>query len=92
VTSLGFVTGYAKTDTSDGTDRFQQNRRVLKVTALFDDGSQEISLADTREMQRFPISREHPTMEINIEILQTTGNPARDFTALSEIEVQGSLG
>jgi hypothetical protein len=90
VTSLGFVTGYAKTDTTDGTDRFRQNRRVLRIIALFDDGSQEIRLADTREMQRFPISRDHSTVEINIEIVETTGNPERDFTAISEIEVLGT--
>jgi hypothetical protein len=89
VTSLGFVNGYVKVDPSDGADRFPQNRRVARVNVLFGSGSQELRLADTRELQRFPITRD-PTTEINIEILESTASTSRDYTALSEIEVQGT--
>jgi hypothetical protein len=90
VTSLGFVTGYAKTDTADGTDRFRQNRRVLALKAGFADGIQDIRLADVRDMQRFAVSH-NPTTEIKIEIVESTPNPERDFTAMSEIEVLGTV-
>jgi hypothetical protein len=89
ITSLGFVNGYVKVDPNDGADRFPQNRRVARLRAGSADDTQEIRLADVRDMQRFDFVR-GPVSDIVIEILESTGSTNRDYTALSEIEVHGT--
>jgi hypothetical protein len=91
VTSIGLLPGYAKIDPTDGTNRFFQNRRVTAVRYHFDDGSTvDQSFADTPTTQTVSISA--VTSSIVIEILSTTGDGGRDFTAISEIEVIGRPG
>lgn len=88
VTSIGLLPGYAKVDPTDGTNRFFQNRRVTAVRYHFDDGTTvDQTFADTPTTQTVPVSA--TTSAIVIEILSTTGDGGRDFTAISEVEVIG---
>jgi hypothetical protein len=88
LTQIGLLPGYAKVDPTDGTNRFFENRRITAVRYHFDDGS----TADQRfepiaTIQTVPVSAS--TSSIVIEILSTTGDGGRDFTAISEVEVVG---
>jgi hypothetical protein len=86
---VGLVPGYDKVDPCDGTDRWAQNRRPTTVTWLFDDGTQaRQTLHDTRDMQTLAVDA--TTTTIGLRIDGTTAAPERDFTAISEVSVQGS--
>ena len=58
VRTLGLVPGYAKVDSTDGTDRFIQDRRISAVRYTFDDGSSATQYFDTdnRSMQVINVS------------------------------------
>jgi hypothetical protein len=88
VLTVGLLPGYDKIDPCDGTDRWAQSRRPTRVTWLFDDGtsvSQE--LVDTPEMQTVPVDATSRFVELRID--GVTADPARDFTAISEVTIQG---
>jgi len=94
VTEVGLIPGYAKVDPVDGTDRFTQNRRVLRVTWAFDDGvTQGQAFSDSRELQAIQIPGVLTT-SITVTIEETTGVPldGRDFTPISEVRVRGVAG
>jgi hypothetical protein len=60
----------------------------MSVTWVFDDGttvSQE--LADAPEMQR--VSVDATSSQVQLRIDAVTGDPERDFTAISEVSIQG---
>jgi hypothetical protein len=89
VLRVGLAPGYNKVDPCDGTDRWEQNRRPTTVTWLFDDGTEaRQTLSDTREMQTQAVDA--TTTTIGLRIDGVTGSPGRDFTAISEVSVQGS--
>ena len=89
VTEVGLIPGYAKVDPVDGTDRFTENRRVRQVTWAFDGGvTQGQAFADSRELQTIRIPGVL-TSTIRITINETTSDPERDFTAISEVVVRG---
>ncbi len=88
VTRVGLIPGYAKVDPVDGTDRFDENRRVVQVRWTFDDGRtvvQDFSEAPDLQRVGFPPVL---TSGVTVEVLATTDG-VRDFTAISEVEVQG---
>jgi hypothetical protein len=88
VTRVGLVPGWANVDPVDGTDRFTENRRVLRVRWTFDDGRsvvQELSEDPTLQMVGFPPVR---SSSVRVEILETTDG-VRDFTPVSEVAVEG---
>jgi serine/threonine protein kinase len=92
VTSVGLIPGYAKIDPTDGTDRFLENRRIRAVRWIFDGGVvQEQTFADDRDLQTIEIPGVL-TRTITIEILETTDHGGRDFTPVSEVQVEGVVG
>jgi hypothetical protein len=89
VREVGLVPGYAKVDPCDGMDRFTQNRRVTTVTWRFDDGSSATQdLADQATMQTLAVDVTTTTITLRLDAV--TSSPERDFTAISEISVQGN--
>jgi hypothetical protein len=89
VLRVGLVPGYNKVDPCDGTDRWAQNRRPTLVTWLFDDGTDaRQTLADTRDMQTLAVDARTSTIRLRID--GVTPSPERDFTAISEVSVQGT--
>ncbi|MBW3603017.1 MAG: protein kinase [Actinobacteria bacterium] len=85
---IGLVPGYDKIDPIDGTDRFTQNRRVVRARAIFDDGtSVAMALQDDRRIQFTRV--DVVTSTVTLEILEVTDNPERDFTAISEVVFRG---
>jgi hypothetical protein len=89
VVSVGLIPGYARVDPCDGTARFTQNRRITKVTWQFDDGTTVAqALSDSAEMQMVAVSAEASTVTLHID--GVTGEPERDFTAISEVDVRGT--
>ncbi|MCB9372133.1 MAG: protein kinase [Microthrixaceae bacterium] len=89
VTSVGLINGMAKVDSCDGTDRYLDQRRETAVEWTFDDGTVIAQTLDptTRSMQRVEI--ETITTRVSLRIMGTTPPGTRDFTPISEIEVQG---
>jgi len=86
---VGLIPGYAKTDPVDGTDRFAENRRVLAVRWIFDDGTTvDQTFEEQREVQFIEASA--TTSTVIVEIVSTTSHGGRDFTPISEIEVEGN--
>jgi actin-like ATPase involved in cell morphogenesis len=89
VLNVGLVPGYAKVDPCDGADRFVQNRRPTSVTWIFDDGTTvSQQLADAPDMQRVSVDAVSSSVQLRID--GVTGDPERDFTAISEVSVQGT--
>jgi tRNA A-37 threonylcarbamoyl transferase component Bud32 len=89
VSEVGLLPGYAKTDPCDGTDRWHQNRRPTQVTWTFDDGTTvDQPLDDVASSQTVAVDATTTTIQVRID--GTTSDPGRDFTAISEVSVQGS--
>lgn len=87
VTQVGLIPGYAKVDPTDNTDRFFENRRVLSVEYSFDDGTATQSFEEAPELQSIDV--DSVTQSITITITSTSEHGGRDFTPISEVEVQG---
>jgi hypothetical protein len=88
VRTLGIVSGYAKVDPCDGTDRFAQNRRPTSVTWRFDDGSEVVQpLDDAPDLQTVAV--DVTTSSVEVVMGAVSADPVRDFTAVSEIVVRG---
>jgi hypothetical protein len=86
---VGLAPGYDKVDPCDGVDRFPQNRRPTRVTWRFADGTATTqTLDDTRQMQTVTVDAVSDAVELYIE--GVTADPERDFTAISEVTVQGT--
>jgi len=101
IDTVGLIPGFAKTDPSDGTDRYAQDRRIAAVQYTFDDGSTAVQRFDTdpanRSLQSMPVPRVR-TARIDITILEsvpgaaTNGQPAVDKVAVSEVAFAGPAG
>jgi serine/threonine protein kinase len=89
VTKVGLIPGYAKIDPVDNTNRFLEERRVLGVEYLFDDGT--VIPQSFREVPRLQFTNvdDVVTESVTIRITSTSAPGARDFTPVSEVEVQG---
>jgi hypothetical protein len=94
VTELAMTNGYTKQDRRSGADRYLEERRITRVTWTSDDGTRfEQSLTDPeRKPQRMqiPVTR---TSSLTLTIDRTTppGDPDRDYTAISEVEIGGAF-
>lgn len=89
VTRVGLVNGYAKIDPCDGTDRYFQNRRVTQVRWTFDDGTSVTQGLDPADRSTQTMAVDAETVRVQIEILATTPPGDRDFTPISDIEIEG---
>jgi hypothetical protein len=94
LSTVRILPGYAKVDVDDGTNRFLQNRRVRRVRLEFSAGpAVEATLEDEPAVQGIPVSGVR-TSFVRIVILESLP-PAladgRDFTPISEVEVEGLL-
>lgn len=88
VLAVAVLPGYAKVDPCDGADRWAENRRPTSVTWTFDDGSQVAQpLTDSATVQK--VSVDTTTTTVSLRIDGVTANPARDFTAITEVAVLG---
>ena len=78
VAELGLVPGYAKTDPTDNTDRYAENRRLTAVRWRFDDDTtieQQLDPdAELRDLQtmRIPVTT---TQRIAMEIVSSSDAP-----------------
>jgi serine/threonine-protein kinase len=95
VMSIGLIPGYDKIDSADGTDRFFQSRVVKTARFEFSDGSMaRVDFKRERTLQIASFSGIR-TRSIRIVIEATYPPPpaaegGRDFTPISEIQVQGT--
>lgn len=91
VSEVGLVNGYAKTDPPH--DWYAGNRRIQRVTWVFDDGTEVTQeLDEVRDLQSVTVEGVETTM-IELRIVEVTepgtGADRRDFTAISEVEIAG---
>jgi hypothetical protein len=92
VAELGLVPGYAKTDPTDNTDRYAENRRLTAVRWRFDDDTtieQQLDPdAELRDLQtmRIPVTT---TQRIAMEIVSSSDAP-RDTVAVSDLRVSAA--
>ena len=88
---VGLVNGYAKQVA--GVDWYPNNRRILSVTWGFDDGTTlEQTFAERPTMQRLkvpPVESSTVTITITSVTPPGSGNLGRDYTAISEVAING---
>ena len=92
VTEVGLVPGYAKVDPSDGTDRFAENRTVTAVAWRFDGGETHLQSIPSPGpvMSTEALSAPVTTTRVVLEIAGTGNDAAaRDFTAISDVQING---
>nr|WP_246401416.1 discoidin domain-containing protein [Jiangella mangrovi] len=90
ISEVGIVNGYAKVDDESGDRRYGQNRRVLAVTWIFDDGTEaSYDLEQTTEPQTFTLDAPVETTTVRLRIDEVSDPGGRDFTAVGEISLLG---
>jgi uncharacterized RDD family membrane protein YckC len=94
LTAIRIINGYAKTDPASGENRYLQERRTTAVTWIFGDGTQvQQSYTNTRRFQRLELPSHPVTSHVTMRIDATSGpgefDPNYDFTALSEVDIEG---
>lgn len=94
LTAIRIINGYAKTDPASGENRYLQERRTTAVTWTFDDGTQvQQSYTNTRRFQQLELPSHPVTSHVTMRIDATSGpgefDPNYDFTALSEVDIEG---
>jgi hypothetical protein len=96
VNSIAVIPGYAKSDPSDNTDRYLQNRRITAVRYEFDDGKSVVHTLDPNATRRTPqllAVNGVRTSTIRMVIVssepgsESNGNAAVDKVAISEVVV-----
>ena len=91
VSRVGLVNGYAKQVA--GVDWYPNNRRILAVTWGFDDGTSiEQTFAERPTMQLLkvpPVETSTVTITITSVTPPGSGNLGRDYTAISEVAING---
>jgi hypothetical protein len=89
---IGLVNGYAKTDPYDGTDRYPQMRRIVRVTWDFDGRAEVVqNLLDHTEtppLMAVPGVRVQ-TVRLTIDATTTPGQSSLDYTPISELYLLG---
>ena len=90
VSAIEILNGYHKVDQADGTDRWEQNRRVKNIELYLDTVPVAATLdTSSRNWQRIDAAGAAVT-SITIKILSSSpSKPERDFTALSEVRAKG---
>jgi hypothetical protein len=98
VLQVGLVPGYAKTDPTDGVDRYAQNRRITQVRYTFDDGTTVdqplITAATNRSLQTVPVAG-ITSSGMTVSIIGSVPgsavgpNKASNRIAISELQVLG---
>lgn len=93
ITTVGLINGYAKRDTASLANRYLQERRITSVTWIFGTGQyvkQSLRASDP-DPQGLSLSAPVTTGVVKIRLDSTTppGNPAFDYTAISEIYLVG---
>jgi hypothetical protein len=92
VAELGLVPGYAKTDATDGTDRYAENRRITAVRWRFDDDTtvdQQLDPdPDLRDLQtiRIPVTT---SQQVAMEIVSSS-EADRNTIAVSELRISAA--
>lgn len=97
LTSVGLINGYAKhARDAQGhrLDWYHGNRRVLRVTWLFDDGTTvEQELSDTTKLQLVDVGPV-TTTKVRLRLVEVsapgTGRAARNYTPISDVSLVGS--
>ena len=91
VDRVGLVNGYAKLVA--GVDWYPNNRRILEVTWGFDDGTtveQTFSERPTMQLLKVPpVETSTVTITITSVTPPGSGNLGRDYTAISEVAING---
>jgi hypothetical protein len=83
------VVGYAKIDPTDGTDRFLEDRRL--TMAQLATGDREVAVAyDPRSRAPQCVDLTGTTRRVTLRIAKTQSG-RRDFTAISEVSVEGQF-
>lgn len=90
ISEVGIVNGYAKVDDDSGDRRYGQNRRVLAVTWIFDDGTEaSFELEETPELQTFTLDAPAETTTVRVRLDEVSDPGGRDFTAVGELSLLG---
>jgi hypothetical protein len=91
IKAVGMINGYAKT--AGSLDWYTGNRRIIKATWEFDDGTViEQDLTETRDLQTLQVD---PVTTTSVRLTLTevskpgTGPEARNYTAISEVSLVG---
>lgn len=98
VSQVGLVNGYAKSarDARGELDWYHGNRRILRVTWAFDDGTTiEQTLDDTTAMQTVKVDGARTrTISMTLDEVSRpgSGRAARNYTAISDVSVVGTAG
>ena len=88
LSSVRLLNGYHKRDPIDGTDRWKQNRRLQKVEIEFSSRTAQARLSSGSRSWQIIRVEEPAVSQFTLRILGTApSKPARDFTAISEIDV-----
>jgi hypothetical protein len=92
VTQVGMINGYAKT--AGSLDWYAGNRRILKATWEFDDGTViEQDLTETRDLQSLeldPVTTKTVRLTLTEVSKPGSGPEARNYTAISEVSLTGT--
>jgi len=95
ISAVAAIPGYAGADPFNGSDRFDQNRRVLKARwACFDatgkeTASVEQTFTNERRMQGTTVTNFKQCAKVVFEVLDSSAPGNRDYTAVSEIGIYG---
>lgn len=98
IDSIRIIPGYAKTDPSDGIDRFAQNRKISRVRYQFDDSMVDVSLPNSASP--VPTDVNVDTTKVLVVILETrvgtsvldhggVMRPPSDKSPISEVTIVG---
>ncbi|MEO5722727.1 MAG: discoidin domain-containing protein [Ilumatobacteraceae bacterium] len=91
VRQVGLVPGYAKQDPCTGTDSFPDMRRIQQVQWTFDNGNSLKQTFDTSSPTMQMITLKKPltptVVRITIRATAAPGNPAYNYTPISEVSV-----
>jgi len=97
LTEVAVINGFAKTDPSDGTDRYEQGRRITAVTWTFTTANGPVAVSQDlldgdRDLQRLAVAPVEATaVELTIDDVTSPGAGGRfDRTAVSEVEFSNS--
>ena len=96
ITELGLIPGYAKVDPASGADRFMQNHRICRATWQSSDGTYwSQNFEQKPDMQWVPVAGTVTWIRLgNLDscwYLNDEEKPARDFIAISDIDVRGTV-
>ncbi|GAA3635728.1 hypothetical protein GCM10022223_62710 [Kineosporia mesophila] len=88
ISVVGLTNGYTKKDAESGADRYEEGRRILSVTWIFDNGvsvNQELEDGD-RSIQLKTIEPvQAQTVQLRINEQTTPGFGADDYSAITEL-------